>query len=183
MSRKPRADAAAEAPAALRVQLTKRADGAAVLRCLRADGTATWQRQEGPQALFFPFHDLTHFAVESTLGFRLGFSGLIADGWEIAAPGGKGARGRLPAETVLAEHVVGLLDRERVGGAPPLTAAEFNAELARLVEIGRIAAGVTVTEAQLAAARSRIEELHGRWAALAPGATLELRFDRPGRVT
>ena len=108
----------------LRVQLTKRPDGGAVLRCVRADGSATWQRQDGPRAMFFPFHDLTHLAVESTLGFRAGFYGLIADGWDIDDTGGKGRRGRLPPEAVLVEHVVGLFDRERVGGAAPLSAAE-----------------------------------------------------------
>jgi hypothetical protein len=34
-------------------------------------------------AAFFALHDLTDFAVESTLGFRCGFYGLAAQGWEI----------------------------------------------------------------------------------------------------
>ena len=157
----------------LRVQLTKRPDGGAVLRCVRADGSVTWQRQDGPRAAFFPFHDLTHLAVESTLGFRGGFFGMIADGWDIDDTGGKGRRGRLPPEAVLVEHVVGLFDRERVGGAAPLSAAEFAAHLATagLPDPG-------LGDAQLDAARARIDALHGAWAALAPGATLELPFDR-----
>jgi hypothetical protein len=157
----------------LRVQLAKRPDGGAVFRCLRADGSVTWQRHDGARAMFFPFHDLTHLAVESTLGFRAGFYGLIADGWDIDDTGGKGRRGRLPPEAVLVEHVVGLLDRERVGGAAPLTAAEFSAQLATagLPDPG-------LTDAQLAATRARIDALHDEWAALPPGATLELPFDR-----
>lgn len=162
----------------LRVQLTKRADGGAVLRCERADGSATWQRQDGPRARFFPFHDLTHLAVETTLGFRRGFYGLLADGWEIADTEGKGARGRLPAEAILVEHVVGLFDRERAGGAAPLSAAEFNAQLEQLVATGRLAAAPAFTEAQLTAVRDRIDALHGDWATLAPGATLSLAFER-----
>ena len=170
-------------PPELRVQLTKRADGSVVLRCLRADGSATWQRQDGHHALFFPFHDLSHFAVETTLGFRQGFYGLLADGWDIADTGGKGAHGRLPAETILVEHLVGLLDRERVGGAPPMAAAEFNAQLAQSVAAHGIASVPALTDAQLAAIRRRIDALHAEWAALPPGGTLELRFDRgdPGR--
>src|SRR4051812_11259140 len=115
----------------MRVELTARADGASVLRCTRADGSTVWQRHDGHQARFFPFHDLTHFAVETTLGFHRGFFGLIADGWEIAETEGKGARGALPPETVLVEQVVGLFDRERVGGAEALSAAEFNDHLRR----------------------------------------------------
>jgi hypothetical protein len=164
----------------LRVQLTKRTDGAVVLRGVRADGSVTWQRQDGRNALFFPFHDLTHFAVETTLDFRQGFYGLLADGWEIADTGGKGARGPLPAEAVLVEHIVGLFDRERVGGATPLSATDFNAQVARLVAAGRVAAAPTFTDEQLAATRARIDALHDEWAALAPGATLELSFRRPG---
>ena len=157
------------------MQLTKRPDGGAVLRCVRADGSVTWQRQDGPRAAFFPFHDLTHLAVESTLGFRAGFYGLIADGWDIDDTGGKGRRGRLPPEAVLVEHVVGLLDRERVGGAAPLSAEELTAQLAT--------AGVAVpppglTDARLTAARARIDALHDAWAALPAGGTLELTFDR-----
>jgi hypothetical protein len=157
----------------LRVQLTKRPDGGAVLRCVRADGSATWQRQEGARAMFFPFHDLTHYAVETTLGFRAGFYGLIADGWDIDDTGGKGRRGRLPAEAVLVEHVVGLLDRERVGGAAPLSADEFRAQLAAAGQ-----APPSLDDARLAATRARMDGLHDAWAALAAGGTLELPFDR-----
>src|SRR5687767_13342816 len=112
----------------LHVQFTKRADGSVVLRCLRSDGSATWQRHE-KHAHFFSFHDLSHFAVETTFGFSSGFYGLIAGGWDIPDTTGKGARGKLPTEAILVEHVVGLLDRERVGGAAPLSAEEFNAHI------------------------------------------------------
>ena len=162
----------------LRVQLTKRADGSVVLRCVRADESVAWQRHNGRRALFFPFHDLTHFAVETTLGFRQGFYGLIADGWDIADTGGKGARGPLPPETVLVEHLVGLFDRERVGGAQPMSAAEFNAHVERLFATGRIHAAPVFTDVQLVAVRARIDALHSEWAALVAGATLELHFDR-----
>jgi len=165
----------------LRVQLTKRADGGVVLRCVRGDGSATWQRQDGPRALFFPFHDLTHFAVETTLGFRRAFYGLIADGWDIDDTGGKGKRGRLPAEAVVVEHVVGLLDRERVGGAAPLSAAEFNAQLEQLAASGRAEGARPFTDAELTAVRQLVDALHGRWAALPVGSTLELVFD-PSRA-
>src|SRR5262245_29502120 len=100
----------------LRIRFTKRADGAGILHCLRWDRSATWERHD-KQAVFFSFHDLSHFAVETVLGFGRGFYGLIADGWDIADTTGKGKRGKLASEGIFVEHVVGLLDRERVGGA------------------------------------------------------------------
>lgn len=164
---------------ALQVRLTRRADGGAVLRCDRADGTSTWQRHEGRNATYFPFHDLTHLALESVLGFRHGFFGLIADGWDIADTGGKGARGPLPDEARLVEHLAGLLDRERIGGAAVLSAAEVRAQLGMHADAGRIGPVPTITDAQLDAVRARASELRAAWAALPPGETLEVRFD-PG---
>src|SRR5688572_21044751 len=101
---------ASRAASALTVNLVARPDGRAVLRVVRADGSSTWQVHDGPQAAFFPFHDLTHLAVETVLGTRDGFYGLLADGWDIADTGGRGARGPLPPEALLVEHLVGLLD-------------------------------------------------------------------------
>jgi hypothetical protein len=150
----------------LRVRFTRRADGAVVLQCVRRDGSATWQRHD-KQASFFSFHDLSHFAVETRLGFRHGFYGLIADGWTIDDTSGKGPRGKLPAEANLVEHVVGLFAVE-----PPLSADDFNAQLANL-EAGR-----TFSDEDLAAVHKTIRALHGDWIAVAPGSTLELSFDR-----
>ena len=42
--------------------------------------TATVQRQKGSLGLVFPPHDLTHFAIETELGYTGGFYGLVADG-------------------------------------------------------------------------------------------------------
>src|ERR1700730_16431836 len=109
----------------LTVEIVKRADGNGVLRCTRADGSVTWQKQNTRHAAFFALHDLTHFAVESTLGFRRGFFGLIAEGWEVDDTTGKGARGPLPEEAAVVEYIVGAFDTERASSTL-LTADEFN---------------------------------------------------------
>jgi len=106
------------------IQITKRADGGGVLRCVRGDGSVTWQKQ-GRHAPFFALHDLTHFAVESILGYRRGFFGLIAEGWDLEDTTGKGAHGPLPAEAVEVEGIVGLFDAER-GSGSIWTMEEFN---------------------------------------------------------
>ena len=63
----------------MRVQIAKRADGCGVLRCIRDDGSTAWQKQPDRYAAFFALHDLTHFAVETTLAYRRGFFGLVAE--------------------------------------------------------------------------------------------------------
>src|ERR1700680_2496595 len=109
----------------LLIQITKRSDGGGVLRCVRADGSATWQKQESRHAAFFALHDLTHFAVESTLGFRRGFYGRSAEGWDVEDTTGKRTRGPLPHEAAEVEYLVGCFDNERACGTI-WTASEFN---------------------------------------------------------
>jgi hypothetical protein len=154
----------------LRIQITKRADGVGVLRCVRADGSVSWQRQDR-HAAHFALHDLTHFAVESTLGTRRAFFGLIAEGWEIEDTTGKGSRGALPGEALEVERIVGLLDAERASGA--MTSAEdFNNF--RDTEVG--SPPRPLTEEQLRAIRARRAELFWQWSALPASGTLELDY-------
>jgi hypothetical protein len=147
----------------LTVQLTKRADGSGVLHCTRADGSITWQKQTR-HAEHFALHDLTHFAVESTLGYRRGFFGLITEGWEIEDTTGKGSRGPLPPEALEVERIVGMFDTER-GSGVLLMAEDFNGHITR-----------QLAEAEIARVRACRGDLFSRWFAVEPGGTLELQF-------
>ena len=153
----------------------KQKDQSAVLRCIRGDGSVTWQKREGKHASFFPLHDLTHYAVETELGFRRGFYGLIAEGWEIAETTGKGARGPLPDEAIEAEYIVGSLGAERAGGAA-CTAEEFNDLASAFAKTRGRPNPRPLTDPELSRLRSRVDELVLRWRALQVGATLELSF-------
>lgn len=161
----------------LRIRLTKRGGGA-VLACTRADGSTTWQKHEGRQAVFFPYHDLMHFAVESALGLDRGFFGLVAAGWDIEDTTGKGSRGPIPGEAIVVEHVVGLLALERSDGAR-LTAERFNEELASFAEPRGLPLPAPVDEDSLGRVRGDIGALFSRWTALDDGGTLELAFPAP----
>lgn len=97
------------------IRFTKRPDGAVVLKCVRADGSTTWQRVDDNHAAFFPLHDLTHYAVETELAFRRGFFGLLAEGWDIAETTGKTGRGPLPNEALEVEYLVSAFAAERAG--------------------------------------------------------------------
>ena len=160
----------------MKIQFTKRKDGGALLRCIRADGSATWQRQDDERAAFFPLHDLTHYAVERELGFTRGFYGLIASGWDIAETTGKGARGPLPEEAIEVEYIVGALGVERACD-PACRAVEFNALATTFAKTRKRPEPRRLTDAELARVRSRINELSTQWIALPPGDTLELSFE------
>jgi hypothetical protein len=70
-----------------------------------------------------------------------------------------------------------LLERERSGGAPPLSAAEFNAHIDEMFS-GYGSSLRVFTDAELDAARRRMVEMHREWAAVAPGKTFDLTFER-----
>lgn len=160
----------------LLIQITKRVDGSSVLRCARADGSVTWQKQDSKHAAFFVYHDLTHFAVESVLGYRQGFFGLIAQGWEIDDTTGKGSRGRLPDEALEVENLVGLLDRER-GSFALWAVQEFNdAAALEASAMGRPTPRQLSPE-DMTQVKTRRSELFSQWRALPVGECLQLQFE------
>jgi len=148
----------------LHIEISKRADGAGVLRCIREDGSVTWQKQ-AKHGAYFALHDLTHYAVETALGYHRGFFGLIAEGWEVEDTTGKGARDPLPAEALEVERIVGLFDSER-GSGMLWTAEEFNGFAPR-----------ALTDADIQKVRALRGELFRRWSAVVTGQKLELEFD------
>lgn len=162
----------------LRIQFVKDRDGSVLLRCLRADGTVTWQRNDRGRGRFFIIHDLTHYAVETVLGHRQGFWGLVADGWNLTDFGAPWPRGALPVDLDPSELIVGFLDGERAGGVT-WTAAELNDKAAAYFASHGVAATLTLTDRELDEIRSRTRELADRWALLPQGETLELEFDLP----
>lgn len=159
----------------MKLELSKRTDGSVVLKFRRRDGTEEWQKQQGRHAAFFPLHDLTHFSVETTLGIRDAFYGLIAAGWSIEDTTGKGKRGALPLDAIFVENVVGTLDTERASGSR-WTAAEFNENTARYAATNGLPAPRTLTDDELARIRKRRAELFQAWHDLPAGDALELHF-------
>src|SRR5438128_8782447 len=161
----------------LLIKITKRRDGSIVSRFERSNGTATWQRKEGPKAWFFATHDLTHYAVETTLGYRRGFYGLVAEGWDLSDFGTPWPRGPLPADAEPAELIAGLLDTER-GSGEQWSAEEFNAQAALYYEEYGLANSPVLSEEVLHQIREAARSLRARWAAVPEGESLELTFTR-----
>ena len=159
------------------VQLKNGRDGPPTLVCVRADGSRTWSKVHP----FFPIHDLTHYAVESVLGFKAGFFGLIASGWDIDAFGEPGAPARMPEEALWAEHIVGIFDLER-GMNRALPLEEFNQAVEESFTGKSTRPFRPITDGELAAIRALRSDVVARWWGLAPGEALELRFPAADRL-
>jgi len=164
------------------IRIKKDKDGRTSLSCTRADGTTTWQRQEGGQARFFPRHDLTHYAVETVLGHQKGFYGLVAAGWDLSDFGTPWPRGKLPKDANLSEIIVGFLDRERASGERS-GAADLNDQLANFADENGLPLLDPISEDDLAKIRRRRAELFTLWDAVTPGDALELPFESPSPRT
>jgi hypothetical protein len=162
----------------LRIGLKKKADGTPRLELPARCGSVTWQRQDGARGRFFPCHDLTHYAVETVLGYGCGFHGLVAAGWDLSDFGQPWRKGALPAEALPAELLVGFLDSERVAGVE-WPAAQFADMAATYGAAHGAELACPVTDGELATIRARRRALLTQWAASPAGATLELRFPRP----
>ena len=157
------------------IRIKKMTDGSAALSCHRADGSVTWQRQEGRQGRFFPFHDLTHLAVEAVMPLR-GFYRIVADGWELTDFGKPWPRGPLPLEAHVAEVIVGFLDTER-GAGIVWSPADWKDAATSYFRQRNLPLPTLPTPSELDRIRQERSRLFALWTALPGGETLEVTLD------
>ncbi len=155
---------------AVTLELKKKSDGATILTFVRADGSRT-SSPIGDARGFGPVHDLSHYAVESVLGMSRGFIGLCAEGWTVE-DFEKDAKANIPLEAGVAEVVAGAISRMEIT-SQWLSLDEFNWSMAE--------AAFKIDAVRYDAIRRAIVRLRADWNALAPGATMSLRFE-PGRT-
>jgi hypothetical protein len=158
----------------LTIRIKKGKNGPHSLVCTRVDGSMTMQHQRQD---FFPMHDLIHYAVESVLGYRRGFFGLVAEGWDLSDFGTPWPRGPLPPDMDPAELIVGMLGLE-LGSDKAASAEEVNARVAHwhAEHAPDQAKPERVSDNQLTGVRDLIAKLHGEWRELNPGEAIDLRF-------
>jgi hypothetical protein len=156
------------------IRFSKKHDGGASITYARTDGTATGQRGAHD---FFVYHDIGHYAAETTLGLRRAFLGLLSEGWDLTDFGSPWPRGRFSEADVpdlmLAEAVAGALDFAR-SHPEPLSLAEIRESLRPASPDG--ADPLPVTPEQWDAIRATADALTARWRDLPPGASLELEW-------
>ena len=164
-------DGASRLTPALTIRLKKTADAKPVLTGVRADGSSAWQHSNTA----FPIHDLVHYSVESVLGFRDAFFGLVAQGWGFEDFRSPWPRGQLPAEALVAEALVGEIWRTFLM-RESLSAAELNERVSSHRRQAGLDEARVVSDLELAAIQERLAGVAARWRALPPGGTLELTF-------
>ncbi len=158
----------------IRFTKPRTADRQPTMTIERDDGTSTWQTGTA----FFVAHDITHFAVESTLSIANAFFGLINQGWDIASFAEK-ARGSakarpLPSEAHFVEILVGILDMQRADATLSdqmvIEHAEAACKKSSITSLTLIPEQVS----EIKETRDRALYEYGR---LGPGRTLALRLD------
>ena len=163
----------------MNIIFTKRPDGWASLRCIRDDGSETWNNTPYPAVIR---HDLTHYVVETELGFRRAFYGLLAEGYDISSfalpqtqrPAALSPT-HLPQEAYQTEILVGLLQTEQIDS---LSYTHF---IALLVEVclQKKVRPPSLSDTQLKAIRTRVTQLWHQWQTLREKETLRLEFILP----
>jgi hypothetical protein len=151
----------------------KRSGRTPVLTCIRPDGSYTYGKM--PYGEFFPRHDLMHYAVETTLGLRESFYGLVAAGWSITDFNLPGVARMLPSEAGQTEFIVGELER-RHRFDEPWTAGAFNQFLEQATGKKGPLLLRALLQDELDAIRARFDELIARYGDLAEGEDMELSF-------
>ncbi len=154
------------------IRFCKGDKGRDTLVCVRDDGTSTWSKLTDR----FIYHDLTHYVVETTLGFREAFYGLIAQGWDIetftAVDPATGQRPQLPTEAIQAESFVVLFQSQSWSSVS-------NAEILALLEMACTANDTStphVAPEQIDTMRQRLRNCRQRWEQIPAGGALELPF-------
>jgi hypothetical protein len=155
------------------IRFTKGRNKPDTLTCRRDDGSCTWAALNLPAG-----HDLGHYAIETTLGFRDAFFGLLASGWDIQDFGRvdpkTGRKPAIPPEAIQAEALAGLLDMERRSAHPPAYDIFLEMLVSACAGLGLPAPALDA--AQLEAIRGRHAALLRQWTEAAEGTSLELDF-------
>lgn len=158
----------------LTIRLARGRDKRDVLTCLREDGSATW----GELHPALPIHDLSHYAVEHTLGLDDAFFGLIAQGWNIPDFGKPYPRGAIPDQAQWAESVVSVFWRVFIQ-RDNVTHDELREQIAASLAGYSGSFHREITDAQIDSIRATQGELAAAWARTPVGESIALPFSRP----
>jgi hypothetical protein len=155
----------------MQLRISKNTDKPHVIGYKRDDGSETWTRADE----FFVLHDLSHYAIEKTLGYTTAFMGMLNGGVDIKDFEDRNKRKamRVTAEGASAENMANLFLMEVSQGETE----DFNQVLAdSFVKIGGGETPVRLSPDQLDAIRSFYRRLLAEWAALPAGQTMILEF-------
>jgi hypothetical protein len=155
----------------MQLKITKNSGKPHLVLYKRDNGTETWMTTDA----FFVRHDLSHYAVEKTLGYTTAFMGMLNSGIEINDFEDRNKRKamKLTAEAVYAENIANLFLMEMAQGETEdmnqVIAESFNT-------MGQQLAPVRLSDHELQTVRLTLRQLLNDWNALPVGRTMTLDF-------
>lgn len=161
-----------------RLSFRKEAGKPTVFTFRRSDGSLTWGKLGN-----LPIeHDLAHYAVETTLGCKRAFFGLLDQGFTVddfELPRDRRPQAllpiNLPLEAQQVEHIVGRLQTELLCGVN----SDFIADLRQTLALNGIGYPALLTSQTLADIRALFQDAIRQWRALEPGGQLDLPLVMP----
>jgi hypothetical protein len=159
----------------MRIRLTKISDAQHRLALARDDGT---REAVALASRSFLWHDLLHYAVETSAGLQQSFWGQLASGRRLAElhdamSDGAGAAKAGASEAAVTEAVVGVLTNVVRERAAPGAAIEG---LTRLFEAQERELPIWLSADFVARVRERMRALMGQWRAVPYGGDMQLTF-------
>ena len=146
------------------------------LTCIREDGSRTWAQIHPGMEM----HDLAHYAVETELGYQAAFYGLLKQGYDIGdfeLPRSERPEAlmpkNLPAESLITEHLVNLLQISFVQGEEGMAMLDT---LRTILQDNHLPFPNQLTPEKLEAIQSRLQSLMIDWRKIPDGGTFELTF-------
>lgn len=139
------------------------------LTCIRDDGSSTWTHLHRG----FVHHDFAHYVVETTLGFKNAFFGLVAKGHDIPDFSEPKANRpfEIPKEAMDTEPIVALLQADS-----PNTPNPQDANSNGLFQEHSASLSVSISDKQLEMMRQKLQTLLHQWHNLQPGESIVLSF-------
>lgn len=156
----------------MELQITKNTSKPHIILYKRNNGTETWMQADD----FFVRHDLSHYAIEKTLGYSTAFMGMLNNGMDIRDFENRDKRKKLTVskEAWWAENMANLFLIEIAQGRfedfNEVSASAFaNMDLG--IEPAHLSADA------IDATRNYLEELLSSWKNLSDGQTMFLTFE------
>lgn len=151
------------------LQLTKNNGKPHIIKYIRDNGTETWMYSDD----FFIRHDLSHYAIEKTLGYTTAFNGMLNNGMEIKdfEDPEKRMAMQLTEEAFYAENMANLFLMEIAQG----NLDDFNTvQQAAFESLGIQFPKITLAGGKINEIRSYLRKLLKQWNELPTGETIEL---------
>jgi len=155
----------------LEISIKKSISKSSILTIMRSDRSTTWTKlHRGMET-----HDLAHYAVEKTLGFKDAFYGIINKGFNISdfeLP--KDMRPNLiTSESLVTEHIVNLLEVEFLNSG---SNQNFIEDLKRILNDNNLPIPIALNAQTLSNIRTMYQDLIKKWRLLNDNEVLNLQL-------